>query len=116
MKTEIRRYSKTLVGSVAMLLVTGAGAQEQESFFEEIVVTAQKREQGLQDVPISISVLTGDKFQEAGIETLDDLTLYVPTKCRSSLSFAMNCRSPMSAKFCVVNFGIIARDLGLSDV
>jgi len=54
------------------------GAQAQELAFEEIIVTAQKREQRLQDVPISVSVLTGDKIEEAGIDNLDDLALYVP--------------------------------------
>jgi iron complex outermembrane receptor protein len=56
----------------------GVQAQEQELVFEEIIVTAQKREQSLQDVPISISVVTGEKLTEAGIFNLDDLALYVP--------------------------------------
>jgi len=45
---------------------------------EEIVVTAQKREQSLQDVPISISVVSGEVLREAGITNIEDLQLYVP--------------------------------------
>jgi iron complex outermembrane receptor protein len=78
MKTLTKRSSYTLLGGVAMLLAAAANAQDQEFIFEEIVVTAQKRAQGVQDVPISISVLTGDKLNEAGIDTLDDLALYIP--------------------------------------
>jgi outer membrane receptor protein involved in Fe transport len=73
----------TLRRSLAVLLGITVGlsaivTQAQELAFEEIIVTAQKREQSLQDVPISVSVLTGDKIEEAGIDNLDDLALYVP--------------------------------------
>jgi len=65
-----------MLGIVVSL--AAAGAYAQTASLEEIVVTAQKRQQSLQDVPISVSVLTGDKIQEAGIDNLDDLALYVP--------------------------------------
>lgn len=45
---------------------------------EEIIVTAQKRTESLQDVPISVSAVTGEKLTEAGIENLEDLTAYLP--------------------------------------
>ena len=45
---------------------------------EEIVVTAQKREQGLRDVPISITAVGGDKLKDAGIENISDIAEYVP--------------------------------------
>ncbi len=43
------------------------------SLLEEIVVTAQKREQNLQDVPISISAFSGDALKEMGAESISDL-------------------------------------------
>ena len=46
--------------------------------FEEIVVTAQKREQSLQDVPISITTIQGDFIQQFGIARLQDLTALIP--------------------------------------
>jgi outer membrane receptor protein involved in Fe transport len=40
---------------------------------QEIVVTAQKRSENLIEVPISISVISGDKLEEKQIANLDDL-------------------------------------------
>ena len=45
---------------------------------EEIVVTAQKREERLIDVPISIAVMTGDELQKRNISSIDDLSFSVP--------------------------------------
>jgi outer membrane receptor protein involved in Fe transport len=75
----------TLRRSLAALLVISIGfpagnaaAQTDTGVLEEIMVTAQKRTQSLQDVPISVAVMTGEKMAEAGIDNLDDLALYVP--------------------------------------
>lgn len=45
---------------------------------EEIVVTAQKRAESLQDVPISVSAISGDKLAESGIQRFEDVATYVP--------------------------------------
>ncbi len=45
---------------------------------EEVVVTAQHREQSLQDVPVSVSAIGGEKMLEAGINRMEDLQAYVP--------------------------------------
>ncbi|MBD2858564.1 TonB-dependent receptor [Spongiibacter sp. KMU-158] len=45
---------------------------------EEVVVTAQMREQSLQDVPVSVSAIGGEKMMEAGINRMEDLQAYVP--------------------------------------
>lgn len=68
-------------GAVALTLVVSAGAQiiaAAESGLEEVTVTAQKFEQRLQDVPNSISVLTGTQLQEQGANSLEDYLAYVP--------------------------------------
>jgi len=67
--------------SIAVALVAGnyAGIATAESLaLEEIVVTAQKRAESLQDVPISVNAVGGDKMDDAGIENLKDLSAYVP--------------------------------------
>lgn len=45
---------------------------------EEITVTAQKREENIQDVPISMTALTSSFLQETGTTTFDAISQYVP--------------------------------------
>ena len=45
---------------------------------EEVLVTATKRTESLQDVPLSVSAISGDKIQDLGIVDMGDLALYVP--------------------------------------
>ncbi len=44
----------------------------------EIIVTANRRRESLQDVPITIQVLTGDKLAKRNATTFDDLVSYLP--------------------------------------
>ena len=45
---------------------------------EEVVVTAQKREQNLQDVPVSVTAYAGDMLREMRITNTDDVVDYTP--------------------------------------
>ncbi len=45
---------------------------------EEVLVTAQKREQLITDVPMSITVLSGEFMSDAGIEDSAQLAAYIP--------------------------------------
>ncbi len=68
---------KTLCRLVAAaLLPVGLTAQAQ---LEEVIVTAQKRAESLQDVPISISTLSGDKIQDNTIMNFAALADFVPS-------------------------------------
>ena len=53
---------------------SGIGAAE----LEEIIVTAQKRVESLQDVPMSMSAISGSKIEEAGIQDLTELSEFIP--------------------------------------
>ena len=44
----------------------------------DIIVTAQKIEQRAVDVPITISVNTGNRLRELGVSDLDELSNFVP--------------------------------------
>ena len=48
------------------------------AIIEEIIVTAQKRQENIQDVPISMASYSGDFLEAAGIDGLHDLTNYAP--------------------------------------
>jgi len=73
-KISFRKFSSLAIAVAAVTGVSGV----QAAALEEIVVTAQKRTESLQDVPISITTLDGAKIEEAGINNLEDLTAFVP--------------------------------------
>ncbi len=55
-----------------------AQTADQVTRLEEVVVTAQKREQNIQDVPVSISALSADAIAANRIETVNDLSGVTP--------------------------------------
>ena len=65
--------------ATTLLASTVAFGQANESLqLDEILVTAQKREQNLQDVPISITVLDTKVLTDLGIQSFDDYVLFMP--------------------------------------
>jgi iron complex outermembrane receptor protein len=76
---------KPLLASTALAAVLGlpghALAQattDQNGGLQEIVVTAQKREQSLQDVPIAVTAVTQENLQANRIYTVNDLSAIAP--------------------------------------
>ena len=63
--------------ALALILPTAAFAQAADesdgSGLEDIIVTAQKREQSMQDVPIAVSALGGEALQANRVVTVSDL-------------------------------------------
>ena len=49
-----------------------------ETSIEEIIVTANKREQQLNEVAMAITAITGAEIAERGIDTIQDLSFAVP--------------------------------------
>ena len=81
-------------------LFASAAIQAQESgsrSLEEIVVTAAYREQGLQDVPVSISAVTGDTMAQTA-ERLRDIT------DQTKLPFNPMSARVVQAKICAQRF------------
>src|SRR5258706_6807249 len=79
----------TLVSSLALpLIATGAapeaaapvaGPRASDSFtLQPVLVTAEKREEDLQNVPASVTVVSGQTIEDAGITTVDQAGRYVP--------------------------------------
>ena len=66
--------SNTIIVAIALCMTTLAGAAE----LEEIVVTAQRREQSLQDVSISITAFTESELDNFDFYDNTDLSRYVP--------------------------------------
>ena len=65
----------TLAAAVAVASVTLPAMALQ---LEEVVVTAQKREQGANDVGIAITTFTGEQIRELGILSAEDIAMYTP--------------------------------------
>ena len=55
-----------------------ASAQTDTSTLAEVVVTAQKREQNLQDVPIVVNVASAQLLQDTGVRDIKDLQAVIP--------------------------------------
>ena len=78
------RYSAVLLGATlgfaaaAQAAATAQTEQSESQLLSEIVVTAQKRSQSLLDVPLSVSVISGDELTKRGASTIEDLQFTVP--------------------------------------
>ncbi|WP_304166621.1 TonB-dependent receptor [Phenylobacterium aquaticum] len=69
----------------AAAAATAASAPE-TTMIEELVVTAEKREQSLQDVPVAISAFTSKTRDLVGINSVQDLTNFTPGFVYSSVN------------------------------
>lgn len=73
-----------LTASAAVILGAGAGAayaqdaSDEPSRVDDIIVTAQKREQSLQDVPIVVTTLSEQLLEDAGVHDIKDLQILTP--------------------------------------
>lgn len=76
----MKRYGKglLLLGAAAMNPVLIAPALAQEAL-DEIIVTARRMDERLQDVPISITVINQQEIQNRNIVNATDLAAYVPS-------------------------------------
>jgi outer membrane receptor protein involved in Fe transport len=71
--------SAAVVGTALFGVAGVAAAQEQEvTRVDDIIVTAQKREQSLQDVPIVVTTLSQETLQNAGVSDIKDLQILTP--------------------------------------
>jgi iron complex outermembrane receptor protein len=61
------------VAAAGLTFSSTVSAQDDEAIFEEIVVTVQRREQSIMDVPVAVSALSGEQIQAAGIKDMFDL-------------------------------------------
>ena len=67
---------KLLTASVVAASVAGMNVTAQQ--LEEVLVTAQKREQGANDVGITMNAFTGEMLKDAGFSTAEDIANLTP--------------------------------------
>jgi outer membrane receptor protein involved in Fe transport len=84
LRRSVRGLALCTVCSSALLPFSGANAQvaggqaPAASYIEELIVTAQKREQRTLDVPIALTAYTGAFLDEIGVQEFEELSLFVP--------------------------------------
>lgn len=106
-------YKKKSAGALSAILLTLLVANpvvvvaQEASFLEEIVVTAQKREQSIQDIPVAVAALSGEQLVEYGITDLFDLQQNTP-------SLIVNrSQTSTTANFSIRGIGTSAQNFGL---
>src|ERR1700733_2822847 len=76
-RTSIPLMLATAPAAFAQQAGAPAGAGAAPGGLEEVVVTAQKRTENLQDVPISIQALGNEKLEQLNIVNIDDYVKYL---------------------------------------
>lgn len=100
---------KTFLASTSLTLAMAVAlpAYAQDSYEDEIIVTATKREQTLQEVPVAVSVTSGDTIEKAKINDIVDLQTVVPSLRVTQL------QNSVQTNFVIRGFGNGANNAGI---
>jgi iron complex outermembrane receptor protein len=69
------RLSQAVASTIAASAASGGAVQAAE--IEEIVVTATKRAESMEDIPVSVNALTGDSLEELGVDNFDEYAQFL---------------------------------------
>ncbi len=82
MKIRHAATAGTIAVSMALIGLSGEARAQQSGAddltIEEIVVTARKREESLQDIPIAVSAFDAQTIENRGLESIDDVSRFTP--------------------------------------
>ncbi len=79
-RSRQRKLQRNLAVAVVAALSTPALAQQpEEGVLENVIVTAQKRSENLQDVPLSIQAIGSERLEELHVKGFEDYVRYLPT-------------------------------------
>ena len=76
--SRLNSFPAILVSLVMAFSVNELAIAQEDAAFEEIVVTARKREESLLEVPLSITALTSDDIEQKGIGEFKDIISFTP--------------------------------------
>lgn len=97
--TPLRPLTLLTVGLVAAVFASASAGEAPRVALEEVVVTAQKRSESMQDVPVAVDALSADQLAKVGFRDVDDIAAQVP-----SLIVTSNL-SPLNASFRIRRIG-----------
>jgi iron complex outermembrane recepter protein len=86
-QTLLRRapIAAAIMTAVPRLYAADAPAAEGGGGLQEIIVTAEKRTENLQDVPVSITAISTQKLEQLNVQNFDDYVKYLPSVSYQSL-------------------------------
>ena len=85
MNPQLKIAMAAILGGTSISALAAAGTSDAESStLEEIIVTAQHRNQGIQDVPIAMQAFTEQTLAQLNITNFDDYVKYLPNVSSAS--------------------------------
>ena len=90
--------------AVAALMAPELARAQDAASLDDVIVTAQRREQALQDVPITISVVTSDTLEALAADDIGDISAFVP-------GLSVSNSSPTQARYNIR--GVSTSDFGV---
>ncbi len=107
MSKRVSTFSRLILSVLALAMLPPVGLAQGRSgaLLEEIIVTARKREESLQDAPIAVSAFTGEQLEFRGLSDIDSLDQFTP-------NLVLN-RSPTYSN--VTNAAVYIRGIGQND-
>ncbi|WP_297800057.1 TonB-dependent receptor [uncultured Brevundimonas sp.] len=78
LNTRLRCTASVVAFGAAFSIAGAAIAQDSPTSVDDIIVTAQKREQSLQEVPIVVTTLSSEALDGAGVKDIKDLQILTP--------------------------------------
>jgi iron complex outermembrane receptor protein len=87
-----RRLSSTLLAVPGLMLMAVPTMSYSQQVLEEIIVTAQKRNENLQEVPVSVTAFSGEQLNALGLTDMSEISQQVP-------SLQLNTWSPKLTNF-----------------
>ncbi len=88
--------------TIATAAASALPVAAQEGAIEEIVVTVQRREESLRDVPIAVTALSGEFVRDANLDDVKDLVSFTPGltgNSKDSFIDALNIRGVLTNDF-----------------
>src|ERR1044071_6513376 len=72
-------WGVVLLGGLSLVTASTYGQENMDMIMlEEVLITARAREEALQNVPISVSTVSGNLIEETGIVNLEQLSAGIP--------------------------------------
>lgn len=81
LRSSIAQRIIVALGTISIFFTITANSEEKSlkpAVYEEVIVTARKREEKLIDIPISVSVVTDESIKNYQIQSITDLAYHIP--------------------------------------